>query len=314
MGKKQLGQFEIQKVTILVSDLKGFTYFSEMHSTLEVADLLSRYFNTMIPIIETHGGIVEKLIGDSALAIFKCDENDISQVLHCAIEMQNALAAINDQNRKLGLSSIHMGIGINTGDVAIGYLGSGSHNEYTAIGNEVNLAARVEAYSMRGQVLLSHNTFELCKQHIKIGRHYDVHPKGAIKPLAIYELLEIEKPERLKLDVDNDRNEPRININMLVNYRLIEKAKILSDVYEGQTMDISYRGLKLKSSNKLEPLTEVIIEVASSIFGTEKSSVYAKVKHSTVEGDYFISGLEFTTIDDAALNSMKAFIDNAILG
>lgn len=65
-----------------------------------MAGLLSRYLNTMIPIIETHGGIVEKLIGDSTLGIFRDNKDDIGRVLYCAIEMQIAMAAINDQNRK----------------------------------------------------------------------------------------------------------------------------------------------------------------------------------------------------------------------
>jgi len=210
------------------------------------------------------------------------------------------------------MPSIHMGIGINTGDVAVGYLGNISHHDFTVIGNEVNLAARVEAYSMGGQVLLSDNSYNLCKYNIKIGSSYDVHPKGKIRPLTIYELLEIKKPQRLALNIENDRSVPRINVNMLVNYRIVDKSKIFSEVYEGQALDISYNGLKIKTANKIELLTEIIIEVTSSIFGADKSSVYAKVKHSNFEDSYYISGLEFTVIDDAALISMKSFIDSSI--
>ncbi|MBN4053658.1 PilZ domain-containing protein [Haliea sp. AH-315-K21] len=312
MSEKEFGNFKIEKASILISDLRGFTYFSEKHSALEVVNLLNRYFNLMIPIIIKYDGVVDKLIGDSILAIFKYNNTDINNVLACAIEMQNVMKKVNDANRELGLSNIHMGIGINTGDVAIGHLGNESHSEYTAIGNEVNLASRVEAYSMRGQVLLSDNSYNICKENVQVGSSYDVHPKGTLRPLKIYELLEVEKPEKLILDVENDRSEPRINVDMLINYRLIDKAKILSEVFEGQTLDVSYNGLKLKSINKLEPLSEVAIEVTSSIFGTEKSSVYARVKHSTFEDGYYISGLVFTVIDDTALASMKAFIDGAI--
>ena len=141
------------------------------------------------------------------------------------------------------MPSIHMGIGINTGDVALGYLGNISHHDFTVIGNEVNLAARVYAYSMRGQVLLSDNSYNLCKDNIKIGSSYDEHPKGKIRPLTIYELLEIKKPQRLALYIENDRSVPRINVNMLVNYRIVDKSKIFSEVYEGQALDISYTGL-----------------------------------------------------------------------
>lgn len=312
MSGKVFGGFKIEKASILISDLRGFTYFSERYPSLEVADLLNRFFNIMIPIIDKNGGVVDKLIGDSILAIFEYKDDDINNVLTCAIEMQNAMQQINNKNIEMDMPSIHMGIGINTGDVAAGYLGNISHHDFTVIGNEVNLAARVEAYSMRGQVLLSDNSYNLCKDNIKIGSSYDVHPKGKIRPLTIYELLEIKKPKRLALNIENDRSVPRINVNMLVNYRVVDKSKIFSEVYEGQALDISYTGLKIKTANKIEPLTEVIIEVTSSIFGADKSSVYAKVKHSNFEDGYYISGLKFTVIDDAALISMKSFIDNSI--
>ena len=312
MNNNQSDQFKIEKASILVSDLKGFTYFSEKHSTLEVAELLSRYFSAMIPIIEAHGGIVEKLIGDSTLTIFPCHDDDITPVLSCAIDMQNVMAAINHENQSMGLSSIHMGIGINTGDVAVGYLGGNSHQEYTAIGNEVNLAARVEAYSMRGQILVSDNSYSLCHENIEVGNTYAIQPKGTLRPLKIYELLAVKNPEKHLLEKENDRSEPRLNVAMPISYRLIDKSKTLSETFTGEAIDISYKGLKIKSRNHLEALSEVLLEVNSSIFYSETSSAYAKVKYSSSVDDYYISGLEFTTIDDAALLAIKTFIDNSI--
>ena len=205
-----------------------------------------------------------------------------------------------------------MGIGINTGEIATGLIGNKSHYKFTAIGNEVNLASRVEAYSMRGQVMLSDNSFNICKDNVKVGSSYDVRPKGTIRPLKIYELLEVKKPDKLILDISNDRNEPRINVDLLINYCLIDKSKILPEIYEGQTLDVSYNGLRLKSINKIEPLSEIAIQVSPSIFGTKKSSVYARVKRSTFVDGYYISGLVFTVIDDAALKAMKSFIDDLI--
>ena len=95
----------------------------------------------MIPIIVKNGGVVDKLIGDSILAIFEFKNDDLNNVLTCAIEMQNAMNQINSKNIEMDMPSIHMGIGINTGDVAVGYLGNISHHDFTVIGNEVNLAA-----------------------------------------------------------------------------------------------------------------------------------------------------------------------------
>ena len=164
---------ESKYVTILLSDLRGFTAMSENYSPSSIIELLNRYLTTMNEIIITqYGGTIDKFMGDSVMALFGVSESksdDIERALNCALDMQIAMDKINKTNRSMGLPNLFMGIGINSGKVIAGKVGSELRSEYTVIGDEVNLAARISAYSMRGQILISNNVFKKTKD-FKIGR------------------------------------------------------------------------------------------------------------------------------------------------
>ena len=155
-------EVDSRRVTILLSDLRGFTAVAERYTALEMVEALNRYFERMSEIIIRHGGTIDKFMGDSIMALFGAPtlrEDDLEAALACAVEMQIAMNDINEQNKSHGMAPLFMGIGINTGVVVAANLGSSLHSEYTVIGDHVNLASRVEAHSLRGQILLSENTY-----------------------------------------------------------------------------------------------------------------------------------------------------------
>ena len=133
------------EVTILLADLRGFTSLSAAHPAGLVLDLLNRCFVRMSEIIFQHGGGIDKFMGDSILVIFesKNDGNEaVKRALHCAVDMQLAMEALNQQHRDEGWPEMYFGIGINTGRVMAALLGSELYWEHTVIGDEVNLASR----------------------------------------------------------------------------------------------------------------------------------------------------------------------------
>src|SRR5210317_1840786 len=147
---------ESKYVTILISDIRGFTAMSENYSPSSIIEQLNRYLTIMNEIIITqYGGTIDKFMGDSVMALFGAPESksdDIERALNCAVDMQMAMDKINETNKAMGLPNLFMGIGINSGKVIAGKIGSELHSEYTVIGDEVNLASRISAYSMRGQI------------------------------------------------------------------------------------------------------------------------------------------------------------------
>ena len=153
-----LGQaFLSRKVTVLLADLRGFSAITAGHPPGVVIELLNPWLIRMSEIIACHQGTIDKFMGDSIMVLFGAPvgrQNDVRRALACAVEMQIAMVALNLEQTRKGLPELFMGIGINTGKVLAGMLGSEQYSEYTVIGEEVNLAARIEAFSLRGQVLI----------------------------------------------------------------------------------------------------------------------------------------------------------------
>jgi adenylate cyclase len=179
-------------ITALFSDIRGFTSMSEQLRPEVVVQILNEYFADMTPIVFAHDGLLDKFMGDGMMALFgvpyACDEA-ASNAVQAAIQMQRRMTAVNDDLTAMGLSKIAIGIGINTGTATVGYIGSRERTDYTAIGDTVNLAARLEKRAEAGQIIISRFTFEA------IGHEFPVRPcdqimvKGKQQPVQIYEVL-----------------------------------------------------------------------------------------------------------------------------
>jgi adenylate cyclase len=150
-----------QTVTILFADIRGFTAFAEKENPEKVVGLLNRYFSAMSEIIFAHGGTLDKYMGDGLMAIFgapNATPEDAKNALKTAVTMQKRLATLNKELESEGFVRINVGIGLHTGVATIGYIGSEQRSEYTAIGDTVNMASRLESNASGGQILVSEAT------------------------------------------------------------------------------------------------------------------------------------------------------------
>ena len=150
-----------QTVTILFADIRGFTTLSERENPEKIVGLLNRYFSAMSEIIFAHGGTLDKYIGDGLMAIFgapTATPQDAKNALKTAVTMQRRLTTLNKELEAENLSRVNIGIGLHTGVATIGYIGSEQRSEYTAIGDTVNLASRLESTARGGQILVSEAT------------------------------------------------------------------------------------------------------------------------------------------------------------
>jgi adenylate cyclase len=152
-----------QKVTAMFADVRNFTALSESSTPEVIVNLLNRYFSMVSEIIFRHGGTLDKYIGDGLMAMFGApyvSELDAVQAVRAAVEMQRAMGSFNDRLRAENLPPIQIGIGINTGSAIVGYIGSESRLDYTAIGDTINTAARLESIAQPGQIVISENTMQ----------------------------------------------------------------------------------------------------------------------------------------------------------
>ncbi len=149
---------ERRNVTILFADLHGFTSMSEQLDQEKVVDILNAYFSLMTPIIFKHNGTLDKLMGDGILAFFGAPlfhDDDSLQSVRTAIEMIRALKAFNAEIHQEKWPSLQVSIGINSGEVVAGYIGSEEHLNYTVIGDAVNVAQRLQSIAGPNQILIS---------------------------------------------------------------------------------------------------------------------------------------------------------------
>jgi adenylate cyclase len=182
-----------QRLTIFFSDIRGFTAMSEKLPAEEVSTILNEYFKRMTKIVFKHRGTLDKFMGDAIMAFFG---NPVYFADHAKAAVEMALDMREEMGRMLQYwkehgkeYSIGIGMGINTGEVVVGNLGSSDFFDYTVIGDNVNLACRLEAIANAGQILISQSTYEEIKDYFEVNRLEPVMVKGKSQPVQIYEVM-----------------------------------------------------------------------------------------------------------------------------
>ena len=179
---------EKRQVTILLSDLRSFTRLSGSLEPQQVVALLNNYLGAMTQVIQEHGGTIDEFIGDAILALFGAPlagEDDAARAVACALGMQRAMGQVNERNRARGLPEIEMGVAVATGEVVVGNIGSERRTKYAAVGRAVNLAARIEAQTRGGEVLISDETWQVVADLVTVEEEQNVEAKGFEHPVRI---------------------------------------------------------------------------------------------------------------------------------
>ncbi len=192
-GKVQLQRGgELRETTVLFSDIRGFTQWSEKHQPAHIVSILNDYFELMVDAIHRHHGTLDKFMGDGIMALFGAPiahDNDPLNAVLCSLDMLNGLATLNEKLANLGQEEVAIGIGINNGPIIAGYMGSSKSMEYTAIGDHVNLAARLCGAAVPGQILLSDRTYDAVKEYVNAKPLAPIRVKGKSEPISIFQLI-----------------------------------------------------------------------------------------------------------------------------
>lgn len=183
-------------VTVLFSDIRGFTSMSEKMTAEEVSLILNEYFSEMEPIVTKYNGVINKFIGDAVMAIFGEPVQDINHpqnAVKCAYEMLKKVEQLREKWLFEGKPKIEIGIGINTGEAFVGNIGSQNRLEYTVIGDTVNLASRIEGYNKvyKTNLLISSSTYAQVSDIVDVIKIADVTIRGKAKKMDIYEVLKL---------------------------------------------------------------------------------------------------------------------------
>jgi adenylate cyclase len=182
---------ENQTVTILFSDIRGFTRMSEHMEPHAVVELLNEYFSEMTDLIFDSGGTLDKYLGDGIMAVYGAPipkPDDALRATKTAMEMQRALASLNRDWESRGQQPLRMGVGVNTGPVTAGNIGSAKRMDYTVIGDAVNLASRLCSNAAPEQILVSESSYLQLNGAIPAQRLEPIRVKGKETPVELYEV------------------------------------------------------------------------------------------------------------------------------
>ncbi|MCA8938605.1 MAG: adenylate/guanylate cyclase domain-containing protein, partial [Planctomycetes bacterium] len=194
---------ERQDVTMLFADLRGFTSMSVNMQPEEVRGIINDFLETSINVVDAWEGSVDKIVGDEVMALFGAplmQADDPYRAVLCGVEMQRAHAELQARYRNDGRVMPDLGVGINTGPVVVGHIGSGRRVDYTVIGHHVNLAARLCSAAQGGQVLVGEGTVEAIRRFteaypnvempkLRLKRADEIHAKGVSEPVKVYNAL-----------------------------------------------------------------------------------------------------------------------------
>ena len=182
---------DLRKVTIMMSDIRGFTTLSEKLAPAQVVTMLNRYLGAMTDIIMAHQGTIDEFIGDAILAVFGAPlhrDDDADRAVNCALAMQAAMSAINALNEAEGLPAIKTGIALNTGDVIAGNIGSERRSKYGFVGHAMNVTSRIEDLTAGGEILLSDSTLRDLQGDFQVGASQELNVKGINESIVVHQL------------------------------------------------------------------------------------------------------------------------------
>ncbi|HLA10290.1 MAG TPA: adenylate/guanylate cyclase domain-containing protein [Pyrinomonadaceae bacterium] len=180
-----------QTITVLFADIRGFTRISEHAPPERIVGLLNKYFSAMTDIIFAHGGTLDKYLGDGLMALFGAPTTtpeDANNALNAAVAMQRRMLGINQELQADGFPELGIGIGLHTGEVTVGYIGSERRSEYTAIGDTVNTASRLQANAIAGQILITDATAKAAHSRYKLTARDPITVKNRTQPVAMWEV------------------------------------------------------------------------------------------------------------------------------
>jgi class 3 adenylate cyclase len=265
----------LQTITILMSDLRGFTGMTRRLGPPAMCELLNDYLGRMTEVIDRHGGWVNEFIGDAILTLFGtpvASKDDSLNACRCAIEMQIVLDQMNQELRQAGRPTLEMGIGLHTGEAIVGNIGSARRVKWGVIGDTVNMTARIESLTIGTQILISTVLLDQVQEKVASGPKRQVQVKGRTQLLEVAELRailgeDLSMPETTEVDVMDTKRAAKI-------HRL--EGKTLSEEFEDvSVIRLSPAGLVFEGDSVFIDGTDLALRISKGDEWTEP--IYGKV-------------------------------------
>ncbi len=291
---------EKRDITVLMSDLRGYTQFAEQGDPTWVMETLNDYLARMTDIIIEYGGTINEFIGDAIFAVYGAPiphHDHAERAAASALAMQRAMADINRANAEHGRPRFEMGIGINTGEAVVGNIGSEQRAKYAVVGAAVNLAARVEGCTVGGQIFLSPATYAQIHDMVEVAPPVPVELKGIAEPLLLYELRGIggRFAQRLpEMDTALDR---QVEVSLPVACWVIDGKVVSKEEIAGAVLQLGLRQIEVRLDTPLRPLTNVRLRLTYPMLGQDSGDLYGKVLTAEQQHGVSVTRIRLTSVD-----------------
>ncbi len=303
---------EKREVTVLMSDLRGYTRFAELGDAQAVMAVLNEVLARMTDVIIAHGGTINEFIGDAIFAIFGAPlahPDHAERAAAAAIAMQRAMADVNEAHAQRGLPRFEMGVGINTGEAVVGNIGSEQRAKYAVVGAAVNLAARVEGCTVGGQIFLSPNTYARVRDLVEVGEPFPVEVKGVAEPLLLYELRAIHGrfAQRLPEMASDDEQVP---VWLPFVCRVFEGKILGKDETSGTVVRLGRRRVDVRLDGTLPLLTNLRFRLNYPGLGYDSGDLYGKVIGTELHEGTPVMRISLTSIDPVDQQILETFFES----
>ena len=257
-----------KELTVMMSDLRGFTAMSERMPAQDLLSMLNHYLGEMTMVIQKYGGTIIEFIGDGIMAIFGAPAPSnvhAEQAVAAAVEMQASMEDINHWNTAHGFPELLMGIGINTGDMIVGNIGSEKRTKYGVTGANVNLCGRIESYTIGGQVLIAPSTRSMISAEIEISSEMKVMPKGVSEPITLSCVCGVGAPYDVhyRMKVVPKR---KLSSGYEVNFCRVKGKHTSNDVLTACITEISSAGALITSEAEIAVFDNIEIDIGEKLF------------------------------------------------
>ena len=303
---------EKREVTVLMSDLRGYTRFAELGDAADVMVVLNGVLARMTEVIIAHGGTINEFIGDAIFAIFGAPlahPDHAERAAAAAIAMQRAMVEVNEAHAQRGLPRFEMGIGINTGEAVVGNIGSEQRAKYAVVGAAVNLAARVEACTVGGQILLSPHTYARLRELVEVGEPFPVEVKGIAEPLLLYELRAIRGgfAQRLPEPTADDEQLP---VALPFVCRVFEDKRLGDATLTGTAVRLGRRHVDVRIEGVLRPLSNLRFQLNYPGLGYDSGDLYGKVVGTESYEGTPVTRIRLTSVDPVDQKILETFFES----
>jgi class 3 adenylate cyclase len=288
---------ERRNVTIMMSDLRGFTAITERLEPEQVVKMLNSYFEVMVEVIHQYSGTINEIIGDSLLIIFGAPQEipeRAQQAIACSIAMQNAMGKVNEKNRLTGLPELEMGIGLHDSEVIVGNIGSSKRIKYSVVGSGVNLVSRIESYTVGGQILVSESVHQEAGDILRIDGQREVLPKGSEVPLRLYEIGGIAGNYNLALE-GKDSDLVALTQKVPLRYTILEGKHIGKKDLEGFVVRLSKKVAEIVLDEPVEQFSNLKMNLKDVYEELAVKDFYGKVTDQSGKDGYSYM-IRFTSV------------------